>query len=66
MICCPNCNSARVHLSRRKGLLEKGVLTMIFIRPFRCEKCDDRFFRWCFSTNPNASPSDKRAYELKP
>ena len=66
MICCPNCESARIHLSRRKGFLEKGILAMIFIRPFRCEECDDRFFRWCFSTNFNASPSDKRACELKP
>jgi hypothetical protein len=66
MICCPNCDSARVHLSRRKGLLEKGILAMIFIRPFRCEECDGRFFRWCFSTDPNASTSDKRPCELKP
>jgi hypothetical protein len=56
MICCPNCDSARIHLSRRKGFLEKGILAMIFVRPFRCEVCDVRFFRWCFSTNPNASP----------
>jgi len=55
MICCPNCDSARIHLSRRKGLLEKGILAMIFIRPFRCEKCDLRFFHWSSRTNPNAS-----------
>jgi hypothetical protein len=66
MICCSNCDSTRIHLSRRKGFLEKVILAMIFVRPFRCEECDDRFFRWRFSTNPNASPSDKRAYELKP
>ena len=59
MICCPNCDSARIHPSRRKGFLEKGLLAMIFVRPFRCEKCDDRFFRWSFSTNPNASPGTR-------
>jgi len=66
MICCPNCDSARIHPSRRKGFVEKGILAMIFVRPFRCEECDDRFFRWCVSTNPNASRSEKRAFELKP
>ena len=63
MICCPNCDSARIHLSRRKGLLEKGILAMIFVRPFRCEECDGRFFRLRFSTNPDAPRRHKRAYE---
>jgi hypothetical protein len=65
MICCPNCDSARIHLSRRRGFLEKGILSVIFVRPFRCEECDDRFLHWCFGTNPNAPRSHKRAYELK-
>jgi len=63
MICCPNCDSARIHLSRRRGFLEKGILAMIFVRPFRCEKCDDRFFHWSFNANPTAAHGDKRAYE---
>jgi len=25
---------------------------MIFVRPFRCEKCDSRFFRWSISEKP--------------
>jgi hypothetical protein len=58
-----SCRSERNHQSRRNGFLEKGILATIFVRPFRCEKCDYRFFRWCFSTNPTASPS---ACELKP
>ena len=66
MISCPSCRGERIHQSRRNGFLEKVILAMIFVRPFRCEKCDDRFFRGSFSTNPNASPSDKRACELKP
>jgi DNA-directed RNA polymerase subunit RPC12/RpoP len=42
---CPECGSKRIHLSRRKGLLEKGILASFFLRPFRCQRCDFRFFR---------------------
>jgi hypothetical protein len=36
-------------------MLERMVLAMMFVRPFRCERCDNRFFRWSLSHNPNAS-----------
>jgi predicted Zn-ribbon and HTH transcriptional regulator len=55
MLQCPQCDSKRIHQSRRKGILERGILAMIFIRPFRCEKCDLRFYRWSFAPNPNSS-----------
>jgi len=55
MISCPQCESGRIHQSRRKGFFERGILTMLLIRPFRCEKCDCRFFRWSITSNPNAS-----------
>jgi hypothetical protein len=54
MICCPNCDSARIHQSRRKGIVEKVILALLFVRPFRCERCDERFFRWRFSTSTDA------------
>jgi len=54
MMTCPLCRSGCIHQSRRKGIFEKTILAMIFVRPFRCERCDSRFFRWSFSTNPNA------------
>jgi len=57
MIFCPHCESARIHQSRRKGIVEKIILATLFIRPFRCEYCDSRFFRWSYSTNPNPPPS---------
>jgi hypothetical protein len=41
---CPSCKSARVHRSRRNGLLE-FVISRTFVHPFRCEECDLRFFR---------------------
>jgi hypothetical protein len=55
MACCPNCASARIHLSKRKGLVETVILTLLFVRPFRCERCDERFFRWSFAAKPNSS-----------
>ena len=55
MLCCPLCQSKKVHLSRRRGLLERLFLATLFVRPIRCEKCDFRFFRWSFSANPQAS-----------
>ncbi len=55
MLSCPFCQSARIYRSRRHGILERGFLAMIFVRPYRCLKCDSRFFRWTFSSNTQAS-----------
>lgn len=54
MLVCPKCDTERVHASRRGGAIEKIVLAAIFVRPFRCESCDFRFFRWSLSANPNS------------
>lgn len=56
MLNCPLCHSERIHRSRRRGIVERRILTMVFLRPFRCDICDFRFFRWSITTNPN-SPS---------
>jgi transposase-like protein len=55
MISCPLCHSKRIYRSKRKGIMEQGILAMIFVRPFRCESCDYRFFRWSLSASPRAS-----------
>jgi len=55
MLNCPLCHSKRIHRSKRKGIIERGILAMIFVRPFRCERCDLRFFRWSPASNHNAS-----------
>ncbi len=57
MISCPLCRSKKIHQSKRKGILEQVILAMILVRPFRCERCDYRFFRWSVSANPNLSDS---------
>ena len=54
-ITCPSCGSRRIHQSRRKGLLEKCILAAIFARPFRCERCDERFFALSLKKVPNGS-----------
>ena len=55
MLSCPFCQSERVHRSRRSGILERGLMAMIFLKPYRCLKCDARFFRWTFYANTQAS-----------
>jgi hypothetical protein len=55
MISCPQCRSGRIHRSRRKGFFERRILSLLFVRPFRCLSCDCRFFHWSFSPNPNPS-----------
>ena len=42
---CPACRSGCVRRSRRKGVLERTLLTAAFVRPFRCVECGWRFLR---------------------
>ena len=55
---CPDCQSRRIHRSRRRGILESSLLAMLFIRPFRCLSCDHRFFRWSFNANPSSQRTE--------
>jgi len=55
MVNCPFCQSKRIYPSRRRGIIERSFLTMVCVRPFRCENCDFRFYRWSLSANPNTS-----------
>jgi YgiT-type zinc finger domain-containing protein len=41
---CPNCRGSKVHKSRRKNTFEKTALKMLFVNPYRCEECDERYF----------------------
>ena len=44
MAACPHCSSKYIHRSKRRGIFELSVLTLVPIRPFRCEACDRRFY----------------------
>lgn len=49
---CPLCNSEELHRSRRIGVIERTILTMLFLMPFRCEDCSARFLLWSFAARP--------------
>src|SRR5215469_9413402 len=40
---CPSCGSTNVRPSHRKGVLERAILPLLRLRPYRCEHCDERF-----------------------
>lgn len=41
---CPACGGHAVRRSRRNGLVERVLLRVVFIRPYRCVTCDKRFY----------------------
>jgi DNA-directed RNA polymerase subunit RPC12/RpoP len=42
---CPDCGSHRASRSHRQGILERYVLRVLQIRPYRCIICYRRFYR---------------------
>jgi hypothetical protein len=42
---CPNCQHKLCHRSRRSGAVEFILHSLFFVTPYRCEVCDQRFFR---------------------
>jgi len=52
MMNCPCRLSEHIRRSRRKGIIERGILAMLFVRPFRCGRCEYRFFRGSIAVNP--------------
>jgi hypothetical protein len=57
---CPNCRSAESSRSHRSGPLEKYILGVLGVRPYRCMNCDVRFY--AFSRfNEESSPANKAA-----
>jgi len=43
---CPECGSASIHRSRRRGPGEHILHKLFFISPYRCRGCDSRYFRF--------------------
>jgi type II secretory ATPase GspE/PulE/Tfp pilus assembly ATPase PilB-like protein len=41
---CPRCECESIRRSRRVGFMERCLLRMSFIRPYRCLDCDRRFY----------------------
>jgi hypothetical protein len=53
---CPNCASAAIRRSRRKGFLEQMLHAVLFISPYRCSACDKRYFRFRLPVHPAEKP----------
>jgi hypothetical protein len=53
MVTCPLCRGQRIRRSRRRGVFERRVLILVFLRPFRCLSCDNRFFRGSLAAHPD-------------
>ena len=61
---CPECHSRDVRRSVRWGFYETCVLPLILMRPYRCQKCDHRFFGLVFAGRVTGEP--KRDKEKGP
>jgi hypothetical protein len=55
MIRCPRCQGAGIRRSKRRGFIERGPLTLVFLRPFRCKHCERRFFHWPINFNDHSN-----------
>jgi hypothetical protein len=40
---CPQCHSANIHRSSRRGMREK-IISVVSFYPYRCHKCEKRFY----------------------
>jgi DNA-directed RNA polymerase subunit RPC12/RpoP len=56
---CPQCGSRRVRYSHKVGLLERFLLPLFSLRPYRCEDCDSRFFGPSIHTRARADSDSK-------
>jgi transposase-like protein len=41
---CPHCGSTLVRRSRRKSFFEKSLGKALLLNPYRCKRCDGRYF----------------------
>jgi hypothetical protein len=42
---CPNCKSGSAYRSRRRGALEFFLHYFLFTSPYRCKRCETRYYR---------------------
>ena len=56
---CPHCHSERTRRSKRRGFVERGPLTLISLKPFRCGDCGYRFYRWPIISSRLDTPTVK-------
>src|SRR6202521_1068955 len=56
---CPECQSNQVRRSRTRGIAEL-LLAFLLIQSYRCEECDNRFFRWTIRHKPKPTRPARR------
>jgi hypothetical protein len=44
---CPHCRSVETFRSHRRGTVERFLLRVVGVRPFRCLNCDVRYYDFC-------------------
>jgi hypothetical protein len=55
---CPECHSRDVRRSVRWGIIETAILPLFLLRPFRCQRCDARFFGLFFAARIRRNDSE--------
>jgi len=58
-VICPRCGSEWVYGSERYGIFEQRILRAIQVSPYRCDRCNYRFYRR--SVNSQNAPPPKAA-----
>jgi transposase-like protein len=53
---CPSCSSSKIHRSRRNGLVERSLLKVLAVHPYRCEECDERYLSFGHRRKPLDQP----------
>ena len=43
---CPTCGSSHLSRSKRKGVFEFTLSSIFRMKPYRCQRCDYRHFRF--------------------
>lgn len=56
---CPACGGRNVHRSRRHGLLERTLLRLLRLRPYRCPDCNYRFYAFGRRRPQRAAPAPR-------
>ena len=57
-VSCPHCQSKATRRSKRRGTFEVTVLSVIPMRPFRCQECGRRFYAFVWPTGTMQSHSE--------
>jgi hypothetical protein len=61
---CPACSSVEIRGSSRRTFFEAALQPFLFVRPFRCESCGNRFYGPAFLRRVPARDHAQLAFDL--